>query len=141
MHTVRPGEFFAEASIFSDQYHCDAIAVQDCELLVYPKPALVSEFKRNAEELWAFAGQLAQRVQGLRTRLELRQICSARGRVMHALQLRCNRAGLWQVDGTLKHLAEEIGLTHEALYRRLAALERDGDIARTGDTITLLRRI
>ena len=82
MHTVRCGEFFAEASIFSDQYHCDAIAVQDCELQVYAKAALAEEFKRNSEELWMFAGQLAQRVQGLRSRLQIRQIRSARERVM-----------------------------------------------------------
>jgi CRP-like cAMP-binding protein len=137
MHTVRPGEFFAEASIFSQRYHCDAIALQDCTLLVYAKAALVNEFKRNTEELWTFAGQLAQRVQGLRTGLEVRQIRSARQRMLQALRLRCNPAGVWQVDGTLKQLAAEIGLTHEALYRALAALERDGAIRRTGGAITL----
>ena len=34
-------------------------------------------------------------------------------------------------------LATEIGLTHEALYRTLARLEREGVIARTKDRITL----
>jgi DNA-binding IclR family transcriptional regulator len=36
-------------------------------------------------------------------------------------------------------LAAEIGLTHEALYRALAALEREGALARTDDGILLLK--
>ena len=34
-------------------------------------------------------------------------------------------------------MAGEIGLSHEALYRTLAALERDGLVARNGGKITL----
>jgi DNA-binding HxlR family transcriptional regulator len=41
------------------------------------------------------------------------------------------------MDETLKHFAEEIGLTHEALYRALATLERDGRISRANDEIKL----
>ncbi|MFI5002919.1 MAG: helix-turn-helix domain-containing protein [Reyranellales bacterium] len=36
-------------------------------------------------------------------------------------------------------MAAEIGLTHEALYRTLAALEKDGVIARSGMRIVLAR--
>jgi CRP-like cAMP-binding protein len=43
--------------------------------------------------------------------------------------------------GTLKDLAAEIGLTHEALYRTLAALERSGEIKRKGEKIMLSKRI
>ncbi|KKL11210.1 hypothetical protein LCGC14_2548100 [marine sediment metagenome] len=37
----------------------------------------------------------------------------------------------------LKQVAGEIGLSHEALYRTLAALERDGLVARDGGKIAL----
>jgi CRP-like cAMP-binding protein len=43
--------------------------------------------------------------------------------------------------GTLKDLAAEIGLTHEALYRTLAALERSGEISRKGERIRLARPV
>jgi CRP-like cAMP-binding protein len=43
------------------------------------------------------------------------------------------------LPGTLKDLAAELGLTHEALYRTLAALERSGEIKRTKGKIALLR--
>jgi hypothetical protein len=38
-------------------------------------------------------------------------------------------------------LAAEIGLTHEALYRTLATLERSGEITRKGEKIVLSTRI
>jgi len=140
MHSVRPGELFAEASIFSARYHCDAIATTACEVLVYPKAELLRWLKDNKEDLWSFAAELAHRVQELRTRLEMRQIRSAPERVLQSLTLRCGASGTWRIDGTLKQFAEEIGLTHEALYRALAGLQRDGRIARDNGEIRLLAR-
>lgn len=130
MHTVRPGELFAEASIFSARYHCDAIATQACEVLLYPKAELIRRLKEGRDDLWSFAAELAHRVQELRIRLEMRQIRSATERVLQSLRLRCAISGAWKVDGTLKQFAEEVGLTHEALYRALATLERNGRITR-----------
>ena len=43
------------------------------------------------------------------------------------------------LSGTLKDLAAELGLTHEALYRTLAALTRSGEIKRARGKITFLR--
>lgn len=137
MHTVRAGELFAEASLFSDRYHCDAVAMQRSDVLVYPKAELMRALRQDRDALWMFAAELAQRVQGLRTRLEVSRIRSAPERVLQALRLRCDASGTWKVDGTLKKFAEEIGLTHEALYRTMATLERDGRIARRNDEIKL----
>lgn len=137
MHTVRSGEIFAEASIFSKNYHCDALAVQDSEVLLYPKVELARQLKGNAEELWAFTAELAHRIQGLRASLEIRQIRSAPERVLQSMRLRCDSSGVWRIDGTLKQFAEEIGLTHEALYRALATLERERAIVRNGNDIRI----
>jgi CRP-like cAMP-binding protein len=140
MHSVRPGELFAEASIFSARYHCDAIATMACEVLVYPKTELLRRLKDESEDLWAFAAELAHRLHEVRTRLELREIRPAPERVLQSLRLRSAANGTWKMDSTLKQFAEEIGLTHEALYRTLAMLERDGQIARSNDEIRLLSR-
>lgn len=137
MHTVREGELFAEASLFSPRYHCDAVALVACEVWMYPKAALTRRLTSEPDALWAFSRELAHHVQSLRTRLELRQVRSAPQRVLQALQLRCDEQGCWQPDGTLKQFAEEIGLTHEALYRALATLARDGRISRTRAAIRL----
>lgn len=139
MHTALPGELFAEASVFSAQYHCDAIAMQDSEVQIYKKVELTRRLKNNEEALWMFTAELAQRVQGLRAMLALRQTRSAPERVLLYLRLRSDASGRWVAAGTLKQLAEEIGLTHEALYRALATLERSGHIERSGPAIRLLR--
>jgi CRP-like cAMP-binding protein len=130
MHTVGTGELFAEASLFSPRYHCDAVAAKASTVLVYPKTDIVRQLKADPDEMWNFAAELAHRVQGLRTRLEVRQIRSAPERVLQALRLRCDVSGRWRRNGTLKQFAEELGLTHEALYRALARLEQDGRITR-----------
>ena len=63
-------------------------------------------------------------------------------RVRHFLILNAKANGrVFELRGTLKDLAAELGLTHEALYRTLAALERSGEIRRNHSKITLLRRV
>ena len=76
----------------------------------------------------------------LRTRIEQRNIRSARERVRNflALNVGADRRTV-ALRGTLKDLAAELGLTHEALYRTLAVLERAGEIRRAKGKITLLR--
>ncbi len=75
------GDTLAEASLFSSTYHCDAIATTEAVVRLYPKAILLSELERDPELLKAFTAMLAQQVMMLRTRLERRNIHSARDRV------------------------------------------------------------
>ncbi|MCF8199025.1 MAG: Crp/Fnr family transcriptional regulator [Sulfuritalea sp.] len=138
LHQVRPGEMFAEASLFATQYHCDAIAESDSVAGLYPKSVLVKQLRRDPEALWNFSAELARRLQGLRQRYELKQIRSAPQRVLQFLRLRCDVEGRYYTQGTLKDIAAELGLTHEALYRTLAALEQQGRIARRDASLCLI---
>ena len=80
----------------------------------------------------------AARRTALRSRLEERDIRSSRARILHHLALAAGPDGRTvSLDGTLMDLAAEIGLTREVLYRTLAALEKDGTIARTRSGIVL----
>ena len=135
------GETFAEASLFATAYHCDAIASTDAVVLVYPKLALLDAFAKDPKAMQAFTATLARQLMGLRTRLAQRDIRSARERVRHFLALNTGADGRTvALRGTVKDLAAELGLTHEALYRTLAALEKAGEIKRSKAKITLLRR-
>jgi CRP-like cAMP-binding protein len=139
VHTARPGELFAEAALFSATYHCDAIAAVASRVRAYPKRQMLAALRSDPKQAEAFMAALARQVQTLRTRLEQRNIRSARERVMHYLALAAGSGGRTvYVAGTLMDLAAELGLTHEALYRTLAALEKDGRIARAGDAIIIL---
>lgn len=137
MHTVRQGDFFAEASLFSAKYHCDAVALEPSEVLVFRKEELIGQLRESPELLWTFTAELARRVQGLRTKLEIKQTRSAEERILQFLGLHCDASGFWTQHGTLKHLAEDIGLTHEALYRALARLQRQGAILRLKDGLKI----
>jgi CRP-like cAMP-binding protein len=65
---------------------------------------------------------------------------SARERVRHYLVLNAGADGRTvELGGTLKDMAAELGLTHEVLYRTLAALERSGEIKRSRGKITRVR--
>src|SRR5206468_11042189 len=109
---------------------------------VYPKRELLAAFERTPKAMRAFSAALAHQVMDLRTRIEQRNIRSARERVRHFIKLNAVAGGrVVEVRGTLKELAAELGLTHEALYRTLAVLERSGEIRRNRVKITILRRV
>jgi CRP-like cAMP-binding protein len=138
LHTARAGELFAEAALFASTYHCDAVAAAPAAVRIYPKRDLLAAFRADAVLAERFMAQLARQIHGLRARLEERNIRSARERVLHHLALAADRATRRvALDGTLVDLAAELGLSHEALYRTLAALEREGSIVRSREAITL----
>src|SRR6185369_7916876 len=87
VHVAGPGETLAEASLFSPQYHCDAIASTDAIVRIYPKREVLTAFEKNPKAARAFTETLAQQVMSLRTRVEQRNIRSARERVRHFLVL------------------------------------------------------
>ena len=48
--------------------------------------------------------------------------------------------GVFHLPGVLKDVAADVGLTHEAFYRALATLEKQGRIARGARVIRLIGR-
>lgn len=141
LYVAGVGETLAEASLFSTVYHCDAIASTGAMVRGYPKAALLAAFDKDRKAAQAFSATLARQVMNLRTRIEQRNIRSARDRVRHYLSVNAGADGRGvTLSGTLKDLAADLGLTHEALYRTLAALERGGEIRRGRGAIVLLRR-
>ena len=138
LQVAASGDTFAEASLFSSTYHCDAIATTDALVRLYPKGVLIKELERNPKAAQAFAAMLAHQVMTLRTRLEQRNIRSARDRVRHYLAVNADPSGrAVRLSTTLKDIAAELGLSHEALYRTLAEMSADGEIERRNGLIRL----
>src|ERR1700751_1633729 len=136
LHTARRGEFFAEASLFADTYHCDAVAAAASSIRVYPKQIVMEAIRRDPALAEVLMAKLARQLQEIRARMELRNIRSARERVVQYLRLHVHGCSI-AVEGHLQDLAAEIGLTREALYRTLAALEAEGCLTRTESMILL----
>jgi len=140
LHTARRGEFFAEASLFADAYHCDGVAAVPSSVRVYPKQNAMDAMRKDPALAEAFTARLARQLQELRARMELRNIRSARDRVLQYLRLRAGVQGRSiPVEGQLQDIAAEIGMTREALYRTLAALETEGRLTRTETAILLTK--
>jgi CRP-like cAMP-binding protein len=140
LYTAGSGDMIAEASLFSSIYHCDAIASTAAKVRLYAKDGVLAEFKRNPEAAKSFMTRLARQVMDLRTRMELRNIHSARDRVRHYLALHAGADGATvPIEGTLKEL--ELGLTHEALYRTLARMAAKGEIKRLDGRIVRMRAL
>jgi CRP/FNR family transcriptional regulator, dissimilatory nitrate respiration regulator len=138
LHTARAGDLFAEAALFAAIYHCDAVAAVPSRVRVYPKRELLAAFRTDPGLSERFMAVLARQVISLRASLEERNIRSARERVVHHLALAAGPDGrTMTLEGTLMDLAVEIGLTHEALYRTLAELEREGVVHRSRSGIAL----
>src|SRR6516165_10908913 len=138
LHTARRGEFFAEASLFADAYHCDAVAAAQSSVRVYQKDIVINALRTDPALAEAFMARLARQLQELRARMELRNIRSARDRVLQYLRLRAGTHGRSiPIEGQLQDIASEIGMTRETLYRTLAALETEGCLTRTETAILL----
>jgi CRP-like cAMP-binding protein len=134
-----PGDVIAEASLFSPLHDCAATAVTKAVVRLYRKALVLAEFERNPQAALAFMAMLVSQVLNLRVRLERRSIQSARDRVLHYLT--ANAGGKERsvaLPSTVKDLAAELGLTHEALYRTLSEMAASGEIARLNGKIRLV---
>ncbi len=140
LFTAAAGDTLAEASLFSPAYHCDAVAVTDAVVRLYPRAAVIDAIQRDPKVAQAFMAMMAREIMSLRTRLERRNIHSARERIRHYLGLHADpKSRTVVLSGTLKDLAVELGITHEALYRTLRDMAADGEIERRPGRIRLLR--
>lgn len=127
--------FLAEASLDHAAYHCDAVAVQPATLLMLPRKrfseALANESFRNQ-----WIEHLARELRRVRAQSERMSLKSAQERIFHYIETEGN-GGSITLSRTKKDWASELGLTHEALYRALARMERSGQIAIDGGSIVL----
>lgn len=106
---------------------------------VYPKEKVTEALRNDPALAEAFMARFAGQLQELRARMELRNIRSARERVLQYLRLRAGQGHSIAIEGQLQDIAAEIGMTREALYRMLAGLEAEGMVSRDGAVITLER--
>ena len=134
-----PGEMIAEGSLLSQTHDCAATALTNAIVRLYRKGSLLAELERNPRVALAFMAILVGQILNLRVRLERRSIHSARDRVRHYLAANVGgKERTVALPSTLKDLAVELGLTHEALYRTLSEMSAKGEIVRQNGKIRLV---
>ncbi len=137
-YRVRAGESFAEVALFYDQYVCTAIAHRPSRVLVVPKQPYLRLLRSDPDTAIALVMRLAQRLHENKILLELRSIRSAQKRVLHYLHLNVQADGITvDLRFPLKEIADDLGLTPEALSRTLKRLQREGTISRVKRKVIL----
>jgi len=140
--TTLSGNFFVEAALFADIFHCDAVATEPSKVCIYPKAAVLNALRADPANAMSFLSLVAHQVIELRHRLEIMKVRSAKERVMLYLDLNAGPDGRTvDLRSQLQDIASELGLTREVLYRTLASLEQAGAIERAGARILLKRSL
>lgn len=111
------GQIVAEASIYADSYHCDGRVLSRCELSVLPKEKFIQALRHDADLVEAWARHLAEAVQRARLLSEIRNLRKVSDRLSAWLAL----YGSLPPKGQWQSVADEIGVSREALYREIAA--------------------
>ena len=138
LHIGQMGEFIAEASLFSDRYHCSAIADQTSEVVSVIKKDFLTFLHENPHEMKILLAIFANQVRDLRALNEIKNIKSANERILTFIRNNINSDKKIPINTSLKDIAYKIGLTHETFYRELKKLEKSGIILRDDESITLL---
>jgi len=121
LQRARAGSLLAEASLYSEHYHCDAVAIRASATRSFAKPLLLQAIARDGALAEAWAGHLARDVQAARLRAEILSMRTVAERLDAWMDLR-GRGLPQRGDGTA--VASEIGVSPEALYRELARRRR-----------------
>lgn len=112
-----PGTILAEASLFSDRYHCDSVAVMPTCTRAVPKSAVRMRLAEDLEFAKVWAVHLANELQATRLRAEILSLRTVRERLDAWITW---QNGNLPTRGKWKTIASEIGTSVEALYRELA---------------------
>lgn len=119
--------FVAEGSLESLRYHCDIVAARDSRIVGFP----IKDFREALHDDESFRtfwmARLAREVRKLRAQCERLSMRSAPERIVHYIEAEGSN-GQIELRQTKKAWAAELGMTHEALYRALAALVRAGRV-------------
>lgn len=113
---AKAGDVLAEASVYSQQYHCDARVLEDVRLRRVKKEKFMSQLKSDPNLADAWSTYLARTVHRTRLIAEIRSFKTVGDRLdawLDAFQ-DLPPKGQWQ------SLAHELAVTPEALYRALA---------------------
>lgn len=125
-----PGELLAEASLFAENYHCDAICDGDVTCTVYDRHKLLDALQDPGLSL-SMLRIYSRTIRDLRSQFELSNIRRADDRVLAYLSLLPADDEGWREQALpWTDVARSLGLSHEAIYRALAALTKAGRLER-----------
>ena len=113
----------AEASLYSEVYHCNAVGVVAARVFELPRAVLVRRIRCDDNFAHGWSAHLAREVQSARMRCEILTQKTVAERLTSWLDW---QGGNLAERGQWKSIAAQIGVSPEALYRELAKRRRAG---------------
>ena len=132
------GGFLSEASLLTDAYHCDAIATHNGQAITLPIKSL-REALADSKFSMKWVQLLSKEIMRLRTQSERLGLKDIRSKLIHLIETE-GKQGVLTLQSDFKSMASEIGVTHEALYRAIATLEKEGLLKKHPDSLELLKK-
>ncbi len=115
LHVATAGDALAEASLFADTYHCDAVARTDARVARLTRADFLTQLQRMPGAALSLIGTHAKEVQSQRARIEILRLRRVSDRLDAWLALNgAPEKGQWV------RVADDIGVSQPALYRELA---------------------
>lgn len=130
IHRALRDETFAEASLFAQACHCDAVAATASILTILPRRAVLDALAANPDLSSRFTAYLAQSLMDARRLLEVRALHPLSEGVMARLSELADGNDDFPANIPLLSLAQDLDVTAPALYRALAQLEKEGRLIR-----------
>lgn len=128
--------FVSEASLQSPVYHCDAHVVVEADVVCVPVAALLASLRQDSVFALRWISMCNREIRHLRLQCERMSLKTVQERLLHLIETD-GVSGSYDVGSGLKTLAGELGVTHEALYRTLALLEKEGRLHRADGKLSL----
>ncbi len=133
LQRVREG-FISEASLQSNSYHCEGTVTAAGNLVSIPIPSIKQELLTNPDFAMRWVAMLNKEVKRLRAQCERLSLKSVKDRLLHLIETE-GEDGKLALGTGLKSIAAELSVSHEALYRTVADLEKQNILCRSGDFI------
>jgi CRP-like cAMP-binding protein len=132
------GGFVSEASLLVDAYHCDSIATHNGQAITLPIKSLRDSLADSKFSM-KWMQLLSKEIMRLRTQSERLGLKDIRSKLIHLIETE-GKNGVLTLQSDFKSVASEIGVTHEALYRAIAILEKEGLLEKHPDSLGLLKK-
>jgi CRP-like cAMP-binding protein len=128
--------FVGEGSLTSIQYHCNARANRPTDFVQIPLQAMKEALNSDLSFSDRWIKMLSAELRALRLQNERLSLQKVQDRIVHLIQTE-GKNGRYELSTSLKQIARELGVTHEALYRGIAALEANGKLSREDTALRL----
>lgn len=118
--------FVAEPSLTYSSYYCEGKCYSDTtSLIVVPIKIMRSAIDSDSIVRWLWIEMIGALARKQKLRAERLQLHTVRERIKHLIFTEGVGDGSYQLSGTRISLADELGVSPEALYRTIASLQQE----------------